>query len=413
VADITNSTRRCELQVESFYLSDLAFAAEICLASLMTVICLVSIFGNLFVFFAILIDPVTKKSVYQYFQMSLCLADVLMGLAGAGSGVFTQFSLLFGYLNICDFIEPDIFKASFENPVEAQKSGLNQFYFMTSKNGFVVCGAFVSLSTTVSLLLLSAMAYTRYQVATTSTAQHRVFRLATRYPVCATLLPWMIGVLFTLLYFIDIIEMRWWWQAFFDPVAKITILLPSDSNPLNFYIQTGISAIVSVLTILYSVKAWIAINENAKSVRRKGMITQQHHLMRRVTEERKWLHLTVAIIGGFIVSVVPVFVCYILWVLHVRTPPYVALIVWWLLISGSSINLVIYTSLNDSMKRSISHARRLIMFRCGMWEDTPRPGTPTERTMSTSFMSVTTRGSTLRDSTVLQRESSMLNSNPK
>ena len=52
--------------------------------------------------------------------MSLCLADVLMGLAGAGSGVFTQFSLLFGYLNICDFIEPDIFKASFENPVEAQ-----------------------------------------------------------------------------------------------------------------------------------------------------------------------------------------------------------------------------------------------------------------------------------------------------
>ena len=45
--------------------------------------------------------------------------------------------------------------------------------------------------------------------------------------------------------------------------------------------------------------------------------------MRRVTEERKWLHLTVAIIAGFTVSVVPVFVCYILWVSHVRTPPYV------------------------------------------------------------------------------------------
>ena len=65
---------------------------------------------------------------------------------------------------------------------------------------------FLSLSTTVSLLLLSAMAYTRYQVATTSTLQNRVFRLATRYPVCATLLPWMIGVLFTVLYFVDIIE---------------------------------------------------------------------------------------------------------------------------------------------------------------------------------------------------------------
>ena len=45
--------------------------------------------------------------------------------------------------------------------------------------------------------------------------------------------------------------------------------------------------------------------------------------MRRVTEERKWLHLTLAIILGFTVSVVPVFVCYILWVSHVRTPPYV------------------------------------------------------------------------------------------
>ena len=93
--------------------------------------------------------------------MSLCLADVLMGLAGAGSGVFTQFSLLFGNLNICDFIEADAFKTSFENPVEAQvifaiglddirlkihflqKSGLNQFYFMTSKNGLVGCGVFV------------------------------------------------------------------------------------------------------------------------------------------------------------------------------------------------------------------------------------------------------------------------------
>ena len=66
--------------------------------------------------------------------------------------------------------------------------------------------------------------------------------------------------------------MKWSWQAFFDPVAKITILLP-PSIFINFYIQTGFSAIVSVLTILYSVKAWIAINENAKSVRRKGMIT--------------------------------------------------------------------------------------------------------------------------------------------
>ena len=40
--ELTETTHHCERQVESFYLSDLAFAAEICLASLMTLICLVS-----------------------------------------------------------------------------------------------------------------------------------------------------------------------------------------------------------------------------------------------------------------------------------------------------------------------------------------------------------------------------------
>ncbi len=103
----------------------------------------VAIFGNLFVFFAILVDPVTRKSVYQYFQMSLCLADVLMGMAGAGSIVFTQFSLLFGSMNIYDFIEADAFTATFEQPEQSKKSGLNQFYFMTAKPGLVACGAFV------------------------------------------------------------------------------------------------------------------------------------------------------------------------------------------------------------------------------------------------------------------------------
>ena len=65
---------------------------------------------------------------------------------------------------------------------------------------------------------------------------------------------------------------------------------------------------------------WLKVETTNKMIVSRS---QQHHLMRRVTEERKWLHLTVAIIAGFTVSVVPVFVCYILWVSHVRTPPYV------------------------------------------------------------------------------------------
>ena len=40
--EVTETTHHCARQVESFYLSDLAFAAEIGLATLMTIICLVS-----------------------------------------------------------------------------------------------------------------------------------------------------------------------------------------------------------------------------------------------------------------------------------------------------------------------------------------------------------------------------------
>ncbi len=130
-------------QVESVYLSDWGFALEVALGVIMAFICLVTVFGNLLVFFAILIDPTTNKSVYQYFQMSLCLADVLMGLAGAGGIVYTQFALLFGGLNIFNFIEENAFVTTFENPLEARRSGLNQFYFVTDNVSFVVCGALV------------------------------------------------------------------------------------------------------------------------------------------------------------------------------------------------------------------------------------------------------------------------------
>ena len=64
-------------------------------------------------------------------------------------------------------------------------------------------------------------------------------------------------------------------QAFFDPISKLTILLPSSSQPLTFYIQTAIGGIFSLLTIYYSIRAWLAINKNAKEIREKGMIRLQ------------------------------------------------------------------------------------------------------------------------------------------
>ena len=62
----------------------------------------------------------------------------------------------------------------------------------------------------------------------------------------------------------------------FDPISKLTILLPSSSQPLTFYIQTAIGGIFSLLTIYYSIRAWLAINKNAKEIREKGMIRLHH-----------------------------------------------------------------------------------------------------------------------------------------
>lgn len=141
--------------------------------------------------------------------------------------VLLQFALLFGSVNIYDFIEADVFTSTFEDPEEAKKSGLNQFFFVTERPGFVICGALVrldmlslqqhiffcfflkkyyfdsSLSTTVSLLLLSAMAFTRHQVVASAASQHRVFRWASANKVSATLIPWTVGLLITSLHFVN------------------------------------------------------------------------------------------------------------------------------------------------------------------------------------------------------------------
>ena len=56
-------------QVESRYLSTGAYALEVGLAAVMAAVCVVTVLGNSAVFVAILVDPVNKKSVYQYFQV--------------------------------------------------------------------------------------------------------------------------------------------------------------------------------------------------------------------------------------------------------------------------------------------------------------------------------------------------------
>lgn len=125
----------------------------------------------------------------------------------------------------------------------------------------------------VSLLLLLAMAFTRHQVVATSTSsQHGLFRWAQHHKLSATLLPWFIGIVFTCLHFVDVANGQLVFRAFFEPLSKLTILLPSGERPTNYYVQTSLAGIVSLLTIWYSVRAWRVISINAKTVMQKGMI---------------------------------------------------------------------------------------------------------------------------------------------
>ncbi len=83
--------------------------------------------------------------------------------------------------------------------------------------------------------------------------------------------------------------------------------------------QTALAAAVSALTLWYTVRAWLCIRRNAAAVLKRGMISQQRQVDKRIAEERKWLHLTVAIIVAFMISVVPVFFFYVASLLGLRS----------------------------------------------------------------------------------------------
>ena len=70
---------------------------------------------------------------------------------------------------------------------------------------------------------------------------------------------------------------------------------------------------------------------------------------------------------AFVISVVPVFIFYMLSVFEIRTPPVLQLVVWWLLVSGAFLNLVIYSVMNEKMKRSIRYGAKFVAFKmkCG------------------------------------------------
>ena len=368
-----------EESAESVYLSQSAFILETSLGFLMSLVALLTLTGNAVVFSAILNDE--DKTIYQFLQMSLCLADALMAISGAGGGIaLVQFQLLFGGIRLEDFLSSsNAFTASFERPEAARLSGLNAFYFMTSHPAFVIRGAFVSLSTTVSLVLLCAMAFTRYQVV--KNAHGALFLVMQRSKFASAFVaPWLIGAIITALHFVDPFNDEdgafFAFQAYFDPVSKLTILLPATSTAFSFYAQTTLAAILSLTTIAFSVLAWRDVSRSAEAVR-GAFLAQERQTARRLREERRWMLTTSAIVAAFLFTVVPVFICYV----ASNAPLTLHLAAWWLLVAGAGCNVVIYAAMNVNMRRSV---KRLFGCRKRTRKSTSSSTTRTSTTQTSS-----------------------------
>ncbi len=59
------------------------------------------------------------------------------------------------------------------------------------------------------------------------------------------------------------------------------------------------------------------------------------------------------------------------------------LLVWWLLVSGSFLNLIIYTLLNDNMRRGLALSWRLLAFRVGLLKVDPMLAASADATRAT------------------------------
>ena len=73
---------------------------------------------------------------------------------------------------------------------------------------------------------------------------------------------------------------------------------------------------------------------------------------KRTEEERRWFYQSCAILLGFSISLVPVFVFYIISTTsNIDIHPIFDLLAWWLFFSGSSFNFIIYNFINPTFRK--------------------------------------------------------------
>ena len=90
------------------------------------------------------------------------------------------------------------------------------------------------------------------------------------------------------------------------------------------------------------------------------LFSSESQLQRRVDEERRWFLQSSLILIGFLTSLLPIFIFYLLSITSIFTPhPYFELTVWMLFFSGATFNFIIYNFLNPSFRNKF----RILFFK--------------------------------------------------
>ena len=124
---------------------------------IMLVLFLLILGGNLATM--ITIGSERKLSSYQYLQMSLCCADIILAVSGPLVSASVTLMFLTGHLEPGDFLTGNLFH-KFQYAEEAVSVGFENV-IKTEMSLLVISGVGVSLSTTVSILTITCMALLR------------------------------------------------------------------------------------------------------------------------------------------------------------------------------------------------------------------------------------------------------------
>ena len=220
------------------------------MAVLMSVIFCVSLLGNLATILTIRSDRATSS--YQQLQLSLCWADLLLAGCGPLASASLNLAFITGHLQPGHFLQDSLFH-KFTQSAEAQAASFGSDNVIETDIPYLVLSAVgISLSTTVSIVTIACMAVLRWVVTAGCTEKIRTIENCLTAFISSVWLFGKIsrseqiqrnkqflssGVLISMLFLYNFESGEFELHSFFDPLSKVSILLPSVSVSTSFHFQ--------------------------------------------------------------------------------------------------------------------------------------------------------------------------------